>query len=259
MKNSKTLEKSKGVLLFARNTKSIDYVTIAHRAEKLINHYLNLPVTIVEGSTNIKNKRYNIDSNNFETWNNSGRYNAYDLSPYDQTILLDSDYLIFDNNLLKVLDTVDDYSIARHNKFVNETYSPDMGKHSLPSLWATVVIFNKTHKSQMLFDLVSRIERNFVYYWKLYNISATNFRNDYAFTIADNIINGYCQDKRNYLPWPIVSINKPIQKLSLKEQKFYLQVNNQGFVLPKQNLHIMSKEYLLSDEFNQLIEEATNA
>jgi len=134
-----------------------------------------------------------------------------------------------------------------------------MGKYSLPTLWATVIAFNKTARSQALFDLVKRIERNYPYYWRLYNVNAINFRNDYAFTIADNILNGYAQDKKNYLPWPIVTVNRPIQRLSLEKNRFFLETNDQGYVLPKQSLHVMSKEYLLGDELAELIEIATDA
>jgi len=86
MKNSNASGKSRGVVLFAKNTDTIDYLAIAHRAERLINHYLDLPVTIIGGESSIKNKRYNTDSGEFEPWNNSGRHAAYELSPYDQTI-----------------------------------------------------------------------------------------------------------------------------------------------------------------------------
>ena len=153
--------KSKGVVLFATNTDTVDYLAIAHRAERLINHYLDLPVTIIEASQTTANKRYNIDSGRFESWNNKGRGTAYDLSPYDQTLLIDSDYLIFDNNLLKILDTLQDYTIAKQNKFIDGSQPRLMGKYSLPTLWATVIAFNKTEKSQALFDLVKRIERNY--------------------------------------------------------------------------------------------------
>lgn len=251
--------KSKGVVLFATNTDTVDYLAIAHRAERLINHYLDLPVTIIEASQTTANKRYNIDSGRFESWNNKGRGTAYDLSPYDQTLLIDSDYLIFDNNLLKILDTLQDYAIAKQNKFIDGSQPRLMGKYSLPTLWATVIAFNKTEKSQALFDLVKRIERNYAYYWRLYNINATNFRNDFAFTIADNILNGYTQDTRNYLPWPIVTVNRPIERLSLEKNRFFLETNDQGYVLPKQSLHVMSKEYLLGDELAALIEVATDA
>ena len=259
MNNSNASEKSKGVILFATNTDTVDYVAIAHRAERLINHYLNLPVTIIETSQTTANKRYNIDSGRFESWNNKGRGTAYELSPYGQTLLIDSDYLIFDNNLLKILDTLQDYTIAKQNKFIDGSQPRLMGKYSLPTLWATVIAFNKTARSQALFDLVKRIERNYPYYWRLYNADATNFRNDFAFTIADNILNGYTQDTRNYLPWPIVTVNRPIQRLSLEKNRFFLETNDQGYVLPKQSLHVMSKEYLLGDELAELIEVATDA
>lgn len=259
MNKSNVSGKSKGVMLFATNTDTVDYVAIAHRAERLINHYLDLPVTVVESLQNTKNKRYNIDSGLFESWNNKGRGTAYELSPYDQTLLIDSDYLIFDNNLLKILDTLQDYTIAKQNKFIDGSQPRLMGKYSLPTLWATVIAFNKTARSQALFDLVKRIERNYPYYWRLYNVDATNFRNDFAFTIADNILNGYTQDKKNYLPWPIVTVNRPIQRLSLEKNKFFLETNDQGYVLPKQSLHVMSKEYLLGDELAALIEIATDA
>jgi hypothetical protein len=258
MKNSNKSGKSKGVLLFATNTKTVDYVSIALRAERLINHYLGLPVTIVEG-TSKPNRRYSVDSGKFEQWNNSGRSMAYDLSPYDQTILLDSDYLIFDNNLLKVLESTADYNIARHNKFIDSTDYETMGKYSLPFLWATIIVFNRTPKSQMLFDLVARIERNYSYYCRLYNTRDTSYRNDYAFAMADNILNGYCQDPTNYLPWSMVSVANPIDSLELRDQKLFLKVKDQAHVLPKQSLHILSKEFLLSDACEQLIKAATDA
>jgi hypothetical protein len=258
MNDSNKSVKSKGVVLFATNTATVDYVAIAHRAERLINHYLGLPVTVVEG-TSRPNRRYSVDTGKFEQWNNTGRSMAYEISPYDQTILLDSDYLIFDDNLLKVLGSTVDYKIARHNKFVGHTNHDTMGKHSIPFLWATIIVFNRTPKSQMLFDLVSRIERNYAYYCRLYNIRDTNYRNDYAFTIADNILNGYCQDTENYLPWSMISVASPIESLELKDQKLFLKIKDQAHVLPKQSLHILSKAFLLSDVCERLIKDAIDA
>ena len=258
MKNLNKSVKSKGVVLFATNTDTVDYVGIAYRAERLINHYLGLPVTIIQGSKT-PNRRYSVDSGRFEQWNNTGRSKAYELSPYDQTILLDSDYLIFDDNLLKILDSTTDYKIARHNKFVDHADHATMGKHSLPFLWATIVIFNRTPKSQHLFDLVSRIERNYPYYCRLYNVRDTSYRNDYAFTIADNILNGYCQDTENYLPWSMISVANPIDSLTLQDQKLLLKIKDQAHVLPKQSLHILSKAFLMSDACERLIEAAIDA
>lgn len=258
MKNLKKLEKSKGVLMYATNTETIDYNSIANTNRRLIEHYLQLPVTIIS-SVPSQNHRFNIDSNKFEKWNNLGRYNAYEDSPYDITILLDCDYLVFSNSLLKILPVLNGYKIARHNNFV-ETSTPDkMHQYSLPQLWATVVIFDKSKKSRLLFELVGRIQRNYGYYTRLYNIPAGNYRNDFAFTIADNILNGYCQEQNNYLPWPITSISQPIQSLRLTNNMFYLKSSSKGYVLPKQDLHIMSKAWFASVDCVTVIEEALNA
>lgn len=259
MKNLNALEKSKGVVIFATNTETIDYVSIASRAEQLINHYLNLPVTIISNDTSTPNRRYSLDTGQFETWNNSRRCRAYELSPYDQTILLDSDYFILDDNLLKLMDSIQDYKIIRNNIYIDSAPSDALGNYSIPSLWATIVAFNRTPKSQMLFDLVARIERNYAYYRRLYNIQATNFRNDFAFTIADNILNGYSQDTANYIPWPMLSVNNSIDSLDLRGDKLYIKSQGKAYVTPKQSIHIMGKAWLTSDACADFIKEATCA
>lgn len=258
MKKSNALEKSKGVVIFATNTETIDYKTIAQYNAELIDHYLKLPVTVIE-NTKDKNSRYNIDSNQFETWFNFGRHQAYDASPYNTTILLDADYFVLDQNLLKILDTVLDYKIIRHNNYIDGAVEDSLGKYSLPSLWATVTVFNKTPKSKMLFDLVAKIERNYAYYRRLYNINATNFRNDFAFTIADIILNGYSQDASNYIPWSMLSVNTPVSSIELTDNKIIIKSQGKAYVVAKQSLHIMSKSWLTSQQCSQFVKDAISA
>lgn len=255
MNQLKKLEKSKGIVIFANNTESIKYVKLAEKAAYLAEKNLSLPVTILtntlDNNLTNKNKRFSVDTGAMESWNNLNRYMAFELSPYDQTILIDSDYLIFDNNLLKLLDTVNDYCLHSNNIFVdNLKHKEILGKYSLKSLWATVIIFNKTKKSELLFKLVKRIQNNFPYYCKLYNIQHTNFRNDYAFTIADNIINGYKQDNSNYIPYPLISVGEPLLDFQIKNESFFIKTKSKAFVLPKQNIHILSKKYL-EENFNE--------
>lgn len=258
MKNSNASAKSRGVVIFATNTDTVDYESIADRASQLIKRYLNLPTTILSGTTS-SNRRYSVDSGNFETWNNLGRHMAYELSPYDQTILLDSDYFVLDDNLLKVLDSLQDYKIVRHNQYLDGSKVNPMGKYSLPYLWATIVAFERTPKAQALFDFVARIERNYAHYQRLYNITAGNFRNDYAFTIADLALNGYTQDTQNYIPWPMLTVSTGIDELALQGNKLIVKANNQAYVLPKQSLHIMSKAWLTSTSCQQFVEDAVRA
>lgn len=250
MKNSNAKEKSRGALLFAFNTDTVDYELIANRASQLIEYHLDIPVTVITEQRSIQdNVRTGYKSGS--QWFNKDRYSAYELSPYDETLLLDSDYLVFDKKLLKVLDTVEDYALTIHNQSPNGSQDGTMGLFSIEWVWATAVAFKKTKKSKMLFDLVGRIQRNYAYYIKLYNLRETNYRNDYAFAIADNIINGYTSS--NGIPWSMITIENEINDIEISNDMLTVREHEQAHVIPKQSIHVMDKDYLLSDRFGKLV------
>ena len=167
MTNLNASVKSRGVVLFAFNTDKVNYIEIADRASRLITRNLNLPVTVITDIGEMpKNFRKGYAGGTL--WYNSGRYLAYELSPYDETLLLDSDYLILDDSLLKILDTAVDYTIMITNQNPTQSMTGNMGMLSLNYVWATAIAFKKTTRSKLLFDLVGRIQRNYDYYIKLY-------------------------------------------------------------------------------------------
>jgi len=269
MKISSASEKSKGVLLFAFNTVinkiDIDYVKIAERSARLITHTTGLPVTLVT-DTDINSPHFDnvvcVDNTHVNykvgqpgVWRNGDRFRAYELSPYDQTLLIDSDYLMLDQNLLKLFDVTDDYRIMSYNHQPKTGLWPDaMGAYGLQYQWATVVLFNKCEKSKMLFDLVGKIQRNHGYYNKLYHGKYNSFRNDYAFTIANNILNGYSQDLDQGIVWPMLSITDIVTSLAYQNNFITIKEKTAAYVIPKQNIHVMDKAYLLSDNFSQFLE-----
>jgi len=265
MKNLNVLEKSRGAVLFAFNTTTIDYIKIAVQSAQLIDNFLNLPVTLITDA-DVKHEIFDQiirvnhvvkNSKNCDQteWRNADRYTAYDLSPYNETLLLDSDYLIFDCSLLTLFEVTSDFRLQHNNHMIGEESNFVMGMTSLPYIWATVVLFKKTLRSKQFFDLVGRIQRNYEYYKLLYNIRERNFRNDYAFTIANSILNGYelGQDQSN--PWNMVSFHQLIKKIEIKNNNLIVKLPDKAYVLPMQNVHIMDKQYLLSNEFDQLVEQ----
>ena len=166
MSNSKRYEKSRGVVLFAFNNADTDYIKITEQTIKLGKRNLGLPVTLVTGLTeevnfevdtlirvesNGPNVRFSSDVNAPVQWLNRGRHAAYKLSPYDETILLDTDYLVLNDSLLKYFDTDWDYLIPDRNDNAGRAHvrpyvSDRMGTYSIPFVWATVVLFRKTPK-----------------------------------------------------------------------------------------------------------------
>ena len=247
MQNSKSSEKSKGVFLFAFNSSTVDYVKIADQASRLIAKNLGLPVTLctyedaapkfsydqvlrLPRPDDAGNYRTNLD-NEIVEWRNFGRYFAYDLTPYDETILLDTD----------------------NTNYAGAVYE-QMGETSLPYIWATVILFRKTIKSRLLFELVGKIQRNYRYYRALYNIREGNYRNDYAFAIANNIINGYNLNESQGIPWSMLTVEDKILRVMLTDTQIRVYHEDRAVVLPYQNIHVMDKAYLQSRDFEQVVE-----
>lgn len=255
MKNLNVSAKSKGVILFAFNTDTVDYESIAEQAARLITHTLDLPTTIITNK-DVDNqfKNYRTGYAGGTTWRNGDRYRAYELSPYDETILLDSDYLQLDRSLLTILETTLDYRLIHNNQSPRQTMSGNMGDTSLDYVWATAITFKRTTKTKLLFDLVGRIQRNYQYYSKLYNLRERNFRNDYAFAIANNILNGYTMDKSQGVPWTMLTFDRSITNISVLDNKLIVREQEQAHVIPKQNIHVMDKEYLLSDSYKEFVD-----
>jgi hypothetical protein len=256
MKNSNVPVKSRGVVLFAYNTDTVDYLSIANNAARLIKHTLDLPTTIITDSDLVNDfKNTRVGYANQTSWRNGGRYHAYELSPYDETILLDSDYLQLDRSLLTVLDTTQDYRLIHNNHSPRQPMSDNMGKLSLDYVWATAITFKRTEKTKLLFELVGRIQRNYGYYRKLYQIVARNFRNDYAFAIANYILNGYATDKSNGVPWTMLTFDKLVSQIDIMPNKLIVREHEQAHVIPRQNIHIIDKDYLQSDRFSKFVDE----
>lgn len=276
MNNLEKSEKFRGVLLFAFNTKEVNYVEIANLNAKLIKKNLQLPITLIteQGSTNISNdfdniiftdnnsnnKRFNIDKK-VESWRNLGRYKAFELSPYLETIVIDVDYLQFDNNLLKLFDQSFDYRLMYNNKNLYKSDPQKMGPIGLPLIWATVFLFRRTKKTEIYFNFIERIEKNYNYYKNIFGIDVGNYRNDFAFSMANIILNGYTLTPEQSIPWPMITIENKIKQLTLYNQKF-LRLQSKELetsdLIYLQNLHIMDKNYLLSDSCKELVEQIIN-
>jgi hypothetical protein len=220
---------SKGVLIFARNNDQLDYVKQAYFLATRVKKYLDVPVTIATENTEYLKKRYDLsiidkiididtvevsNSRNFKdgtmwtktaSFKNIGRADAYDISPYDETLLLDSDYIISNSHLKQCFESKHDFLIYKDatdiSRVRNEIEFDNVSDSSVPFYWATCVFFRKTEANRIYFDLVKHIQENYVHYRKVYQITSPMFRNDYAFSIAIHIMNGFGQGTFAY-PMP---------------------------------------------------------
>jgi hypothetical protein len=213
---------SKGALLFAFNSPKYNYYEMAVATAKRINHFLDLPVTIVTDNSSIpEHTNYTFDKtitvtpdkNNRRDWGvwiNKGRYQSFDLSPYDETLLLDTDYMVNSNKLLKTFELPTDFCCHDTTSFLMHPDVPQemLSVYSFDTLWATVVNFKKTKRAEQIFGSLKMIQNNFDHYANMHGFISVTFRNDYALTLATRITNGHTTPSEDVIPWNLVHVGK---------------------------------------------------
>lgn len=266
-----------GALIFAQNNENIDYTKLAIFAAERVIKYLNIPVSIatdnkqwlidnypshifdqiIEIKPDGTSQRRTMNDGAFYSmnlaWKNLTRHQVYDLTPYDETLVLDSDYILNSSILSKAFDREYDIQIYKNsfdvagwrktNEFIR------INEYSIPFYWATVFFFRKTEITKSFFSLISYIKENWFYYRILYNIESPTFRNDFAFSIAIHIMNGktngefvmelpgtmsYCSDKDL-----LISIDDNAVSLLLAQH-----ANIEGYIAAKTtglDVHVMNK------------------
>lgn len=213
---------TRGAILFAFNSPKYDYYSMAEYTAKRINHFLNLPVTIVTDTNSLsKNTNYvwdNIvtvipDKNNIRDnsiWINKGRYQAYECSPYDETLLLDVDYMVNSDKLLKTFDFNTDFCCHDNTEYYMQPNLPQevLSNYSYKTLWATVVMFKKSKRAEQIFNTLKMIQNNYEHYANIHNFIAGVYRNDYALTLALRIVNGHINTPNDIIPWNLMHVGK---------------------------------------------------
>ena len=206
-----------GALIFAHNNSAVDYVKLAVFSANRIKEYLGIPVSIVtdnalwlqqtypdhpfdqviETTCGESSNKYFYDgsmSSKELEWKNITRFQAYDLTPYDKTLVVDSDYIVSSSILKLALERDEVFQIYHKSMDLadwrDQTYFQRINPYSVPFYWATVFIFEKNQITESFFNLVSYIKENYRYFRMLYAIDSTSFRNDFAFSIAIHIMNG---------------------------------------------------------------------
>lgn len=278
-----------GILIFAHNSNKVDYVSQAIIAAGLAKKYLNVPATLVSDSSSIKklkrssknklareifeniieidlvetnNSRILHNGNEFQKvpFINSNRANAWELTPYDRTLLIDSDFLIFSGTLSEYWNYNSSFLIGSSMLDILDSRYGFQDKcvsdEGIPMYWATTIMFTKNAESKLYFDMVSFIRDNYQTYSKLFNFDSKIYRNDIAFSIAKHVIEGF-ETKDNLLP-PILTVQDKdiiydVNELGIKFLiKDKLADNRIISNISKRDVHVMNKISIV-DNYKKLI------
>jgi len=201
------MNKTKGILVFARNNSQVDYIKQAYFLAKRAQIYLDLPTTVVTDSVDFLKNQYPDWNSVFDkivpivweedklvgkavlspsenknlkkfhdgslvskqlAWKNESRVLAYEASPYDETLVLDTDVIICNNEWLKCFKQQHDLLLYKHStELIDIDRGDDLERISDTSVdfyWATCVFFRKTETNKIFFGLVQHIQENWSHY-----------------------------------------------------------------------------------------------
>ncbi len=275
---------SKGIVILANNTPEVNYASVACLCSDFIRHNLSKfdEIAIITDTETYESNQQLIDqkfdrviiddykpfvnirmfkdtsTTSFKSeWNNHGRSSVYELSPYDETLVIDCDYFVMSNILDQVWGSQNDFMI--NATFVDlagrqEERITYIDEFTIPMYWATVFYFKKSEFSETLFTLMNHIRNHYKYYCLLYNCPSGMFRNDFVFSIALHIINGNVANNIPRLPFEY--LNNSFDLDDIYEIKSYNEIvmlfakktNTTEYVFGKikdMDIHIMNKKAIL--------------
>ena len=240
-----------GALIFARNNEHTDYEAMARWSSKNIKRHLGIPTHIVTDNSRTDSGSRHFTDTGMVAWHNTNRMDAYRLSPWDRTLVLDADYVVATDQLRGVLDCGQDflahrwaYDVTGCNDFRGLNWFGDV---RMPQWWATVMVFNKSSQAELIFDAMTMIRDNWTHYRNIYKNNTSTYRNDHALSIALSIVNGHTLDHAG-IPWQLATLTPEHELTQLDPDRYRVDfVNGQGqprWTELRQDFHAMGKRQL---------------
>ena len=244
---------SKGVLLFCFDTKHTRYHKILERCVRLVKKNISREITVVTNFSTYK-KMSPMGFINYKfiepelgntklgkEWNNVDRHMAYELSPYDTTLVMDIDYFCFTDNLKQFLSTDYDFLVPDTAYDLTGRNTFDQRKWSMiPMVWATVLLFKKNDRVKKIFDTVKYIKQYYSYFNEMYRIYSKNLRNDYLFAMALQQINGFTGYVK--LPLALPTLPPDCEVVKITDNGIVWKYGDQISYVEDQDVHVLNKE-----------------
>ena len=264
-----TSTKNNGILLFAKNNKDFNYIKQAKVSATLAKHYLKVPVALVtplddcdedlslfdkvidwKAKVEEINLRPMYVDGKFKpvTWHNLDRLTAYELSPWDETLLIDSDYLIQNS----VLNTV----WGSNNPMLMNTHTRIPAKHQQHVYelviqdgfskvhWFTVMYFRKCAETQDWFNTAKLIRENYEFYRRTFRVPYHYYRNDITAAIASHICGGFRDGFMKPLPVRQINSFNMENILDINKGSIVLETETIPVLLKDTNVHLLNKQDL---------------
>jgi len=259
-------QKNKGVLLFAKNNPDFNYIKQAKVSATLAKYFLNVPVALVTPIDELEEDvslfdhvidwKQKVEEINIRpiytegkfkkvSWHNLDRLTAYDVSPFDETLLIDSDYLIQNSVLNSVWGNKQPMLMnthtripAKHQQHIYELVIED----GFPKVhWFTVMYFRKCKETEEWFEVCKYVKENYDFYKKTFRVPYHYYRNDITAAIGSHIYGGF---RDGFMaPLPVRQINSFNMEsiIDIQKGKIILNTETIPVLLKDTNVHCLNK------------------
>jgi len=267
-----------GALIFAHNSETLNYLKMSLVSARLVKKNLNVPVCIVTDQYSLDQTQIDLSQHvdhvvlipkpavdNYRNLNNTrhafingSRHSAWSLTPFDRTLLIDSDLLIMSDAYSQYWDSEDFLMCGSMTDLIGNKLSQEemrVSDHTIRLRWATAVMFTKNEYTKKIFDTVEFVKREYRYFSDLYEFDSRNFRNDIAFSIAAHITNGF-KEADIFLPSPLFFTDVDNIIDVVDDQLLILATNgSKNIILPLNgiDIHFLNKKNIL-ENYDKLME-----
>jgi hypothetical protein len=258
---------TQGFLMFAYNNEEVDYGLMAVWTARRIQKYLNKPVSLVtdhitkqklddsvpswqtnfdqvilKESSATQTKRY---INRQLTFHNLNRIDAWDITPYDETIVIDTDIVIQSSQLNKLWGHQSDLVVCDLSTDlygVKDAEFTWVNEKSIKFFWATVFYFKKTTDSKLFFEHCRYIKQNYNWFKHIYDLYDGPVRNDFIWSVAIHSLGGQANNKWvNTIPWNILHSNYEDRLLELNDNSVKFLTKKGLCKIKELDVHVMNK------------------
>jgi hypothetical protein len=230
---------TKGIVVLAQNNYKVNYVDqaiVLALSLKLTNP--NLPISIVTNERISKKDSVLFDKiieipwddlSKVSDWKVENRWKVYHATPYDETIVMDTDMLVLENistwwNFLKNYDLFFTSTVLtyRGEKVTSDYYRKAFVNNNLPNLYTGVYYFKKSDFAQEFFAQLEIVVKNWQDFYKIFlKNDCPNFISmDVCAAITAKILNCEYQIKNSKI------IKPTFTHMKAKVQNWDLSPNN---------------------------------
>ena len=256
-----------GAVIMAMRNDQVDYLALAAWNSHNIRRHLGLPVAVITDDASTDTSAFdrvvvvesshgagsrNLDQTEPRPWHNTNRVDAFDLSPWDRTLLLDADYVVASPALGVIMSGTAE--ISTHRWASDVTARDDFaglnwfGTVRMPQWWATVMVFDRSNRCRWIFDCMRMIRDNWSHYRRIYGVGTGLYRNDQALSIALNTENGHTLETTD-IPWRLSTVMPDCDVQALAQDQYRIgyrdgQGRDRYITTQGQDLHVMAKKSL---------------